>query len=745
MDIFLILSSVFLGLLVFGFLWGMFRSWKKSLIRFATLVIDIVIAIFCAPVIAKAILKKIAHGTTISIFGFSVDFSEFVQDLVGSDLVGDLAAAEEITNELATSLLNVAMNIVIFFLLFIVLWLISLIVYAIICAVMKHAGKKDKKEKKHESIWLRFVGGFVGVISMCVIFFAFAVPVFGAMNICDNFIEEKGKKASAYAASTSSGRPYYKDDKNIGMVETYVEKYSEVKAQYDKSIVGAFCNFTGMSALGGKAFGYLTEVSSGNLNFNFSNEFVAIIKTYNAYKDAFVANNFDISDNKSVDNLINVYDNITKSEIINRYLVDIVPTMAEKWCNDESFLGISHPMNNEFKPAVNQILNVFRVKNANRINSNIRVLFKLIKIANNNNFISTINGGSAEGENVIIEYFSGNKTLVKDMINTLSETEEFRNNLPGTFNEILKIFYDSMVGGENPIQDLTNEQVSAIKWNDEAENMQNVVNELMSFYGLIEDQNVDLTEELGTIGRVIDFSRRSQMLSESLRSFIVGYINSDKVDFGDPDRNSKIKTELISHIDKRWSYKDNPDFSFELTFKAIAETAKVVSDVVANVKDIDLNDFSNVLKDIVENEGSKDMILEIVDSELAENLIGSSDSAVVIKDVFVDFIKNSSSETIDKDIAAGEKIIDIIRSAENNESMGVNETQADAFVDAITGSDNMMNILQKSSDTEGDKLAGMASEVDEASKSNIKASAEKAFSEGKISEKNKDTILNFFK
>lgn len=751
MDVFLILSSVFLALLVFGFLWGMFRSWKKSLIRFGLLVVDVVIAIFCSPLIAKAVLKKIAHGTTISIFNFSIDFSDFINDLVGSDLAGDLAAAEGVTNELATALLNVVMNIAIFFVFFIALWLFSLIIYAIICAIIKHAGKSDKKEKKHESIWLRLVGGVVGVVSMCVIFFALAIPVFGAMDICNNFVEsEDHKKGHAYAAGLTNslvcGRPYYKEDGTIGSIETYIEKYSEVKTQYDKSIVGGFCNAMGLSALGGKAFGYLTEVSSGDLKVNFSSEVVSIIHTYNAYKDTFVANSFDITNNESVDKLINVYDNITKSEIINRYVVELLPTMAEKWSNDESFLGIKNPMDNEFKSVVNKLLNVFKVKNSNRINANIRVMFNLIKVANENDFISTMTEGSGAEGNVIVDYFSGNKTLVKGIISTLSETEEFRNNLPAVFNEILRVFYDSMVGGENPIKDLTDDQVAQIDWNAEAENMQSVVNELMAFYGMLETPNVDLTEELGTVGRVIDFSRKSQMLSDSLQSFMVGYINSDKVDFGDPDRNVKIKTELISHINKRWSYKENPDFSFEVTFKAIAETAKVVADIAANAQDIDLNDFSNVLKDIVGNEASKDMILEIVDGALADELIGSSDSAVVVKDIFVDFIKNSSQQTIEKDIAAGEKIIEIVKSAENNNGqMNIDANNADAFVEAIAGSDNMMNILQKASEIEGDKLAGMTAGIDENSSNNIKASAEKAYEAGKISEEYKNTILNLFK
>lgn len=756
MNIFLILSSVFLGLLIFGFLWGMLRSWRKSLLRFGILVIDLIIAIFCSPLIAKAIIKQVAHGTTITIFNFSFDFGDIINDLIGSNITGDMASVETVTNELATGLINVVMNIVVFFLLFIVLWLFSLIIYAIIWAIIKHAGgkgRKEKGEKKHESIWLRLVGGLVGTLSMCVIFFAFAVPVFGAMNICNNFVESEEKKGSAYAAGISSslicGRPYYKEDEKIGQIETYVEKYSEIKEQYDKSIVGGFCNAMGLSALGGKTFGYLTNVSAGDLKLNFSDELVAVIKTYNAYKDAFVVNQFDIKDNKSVDRLANVYDNLTGSEIINRYVVEILPTMSDKWSNGESFMGVNNPLaDSEFNPVVCKLLNVFSVKNSDRINTNVKVLFKLIKVANDpNHFIEAITSTAPEGENIVINYFSDNKTFVRDFINTLSETEEFRNNLPGVFNEVLKVLYDSMVGGVNPIQNLTNDQIAGINWTAEADNMQNVVNGLMEFYKLLEMPEVELAEELGTVGKVIDYARRSQILSESLKSFIVGYIDSENVKFSDDvETNTKIKNELKYHIEKRWSYEENPNFSFETTFRAIAETVKVVNNIASSIGDVSLKDFSNVLKDIVKDEGSKDAILEIVDSSLTDEFIGNNDSAVVIKDIFVDFIRNSSEETVDKDIAAGQKIVEVVKASENNSGLGLDDqVKSDAFVEAITGSDNMMNILKNSSENEGDKLSGMTSDIDEISSNNIKSSAEKLASEGKISESHKNIILNLFK
>ncbi len=747
-NIFIILSSVFIAFLIFGFLWGMFRSWKKSLIRFGILIVDFIIALFCAPPISKTIIKAITHGTTVSIFNINLDVSKMFQELVGADMAGDLVYAQDTTNELATAFINVVINLIVFLLAFIALWLISLIIYGIVFSIIKHSKKEENKEKKHENIGLRFIGGFVGLLSMCVIFFAFLIPVFGAMTICNNFIEEnsKSKKASAISPSSYiSGQLYYKEDEKIGTVETYIEKYNDVKTAYDKSIIGGFFNVFGLSKLGGTSFGYLTNVSAGELSVNFTNEAVYLISTYNAYKETFIANKFNIEDNKSVDRFISIYDNASKSVIAQNYIIDLVPVATENWLDEsgqKTFLGIKNPIPDDFKPIFNPLLNVFNARNFNKIDRNTRVLLNMVKIANNNNFISMVNNAGGK-ENSLVDYFCDNKTFFKDTILELSKTEEFRDNLPVTFNELLKKLYNLMVGGENPIPNLPKDQV--INWEFEANNIQSTMNDLMAFYKTAETTNGDaLIDELGRVGRIIDYARKSTMLSESYKQFIIGYLNSDKVNFG--EKNTEIKLEITTHIENKWSYKDNPNFSFESAFGAIAETYKVVKNLEANAESVNLNDLKTVLKDIVKDEESKTLILEVLNSNLTNETLGTSDSAVVVKDILLEFTEHSTEATIEQDIVAGQKVIEIVDASKNDGGqLNLTKDESDNFVESVTASNSIMNILEKSSTNketgQDDKLATMIGDIDSTSKANIVSSVN---NNTEISEKNKKILLNLF-
>lgn len=719
----------------------MLRSWKKSLVRLGILIVDVLIALFTAPAIASAIIKKIAHGTTISIFNFNIDFSKIIEGFVGDSLTGDIAAAQEITNELATALINVVVNLVLFFLMFIVLWLISLIIYGIVFAIIKHTGKKEGKEKKHENIGLRFVGGLIGAVSMCVICFALLVPVFGAMNVCNKFLDENSEdKAKAQVISPYlGGKLYYTENETIGQVETYIEKYSEYKEKYDKSIAGAFFNFTGISKLGGYSFSYLTNVSSGSLKLNVTDELVSIISTYNEYKKTFIENEFNIENNDSVDGLISIYDQATKSAIVNGYMVELLPTMAEKWSNGETFLGVKNPVGEEYAPVVNQLLKIFTVKNSNRINANIKVIFDVIKVANNNELLPVFRENRD-----LVEYLNGNTTLFKDLILTLSSTEELRNNLPVVLNELIKILYNSMVGGENPIEDLTTEQIQNIDWNFEAQNMQNIINELISLDKKIsnEEGKMNYADVLGSTGKIIDLSRRAA-LESSLKSFIVGFINSDNLDFG--EKTAEVKAELIKHINERWNYEENKTFSYETTFRAIGETAQIVSNIADKAANVTMDDFADVLEVIASNPESKEVIKDIIAGDVVNNLVGTNETSAAIKDVMVEFIDNANTDTIEKDVAAGQKIIDIVNASSNDKTIGLEGNEANEVVEALTGSSTAIGILDKAASGESENVAKIIGDLDSNSKAAIAQSFENAEINENLSAEQKERIINLFK
>lgn len=707
MNIFAIISSVFGVLLLFGFLIGVFRSWKKSLIRFAILIVDVVISLFVSPAIVKAVIKKVSNGTTLSIFNFNIDFSEIIENFVGGDMAKDIISAESTTNQLATSLINIVVNVVMFFVIFISLWLLSLIIYGIISLIVGHVRKKDGEEKTQQHVWQRLIGGFVGFISMCVIAFALLIPVFGAMNICNQFLKENSAEAVASARSNSSsyiaGNLYYTEDEKIGKVETYIEKYSAYKEKYDRSFVGGFFNITGIGKLGGISFKYLTTVSSGELNVNLTDEMVVAISTYNAYKETFVENDFDIANNTSVDRLISIYDNATRSKIISSYMVELIPTMAERWTSGEKFLGIASPITGEYEKVGNELFSVFKVKSSTRIDSNIKAILNLIKVANNNNLISAYRQTEAGASFDVTGYLSNENTLVKDVILTLSTTQEFRNSIPTIFNELLKILYDDVVGGENPIKDISSEEISQIDWNFEAENLQNIVNEIIGIYNVSSKatDNKTLIQELGNIGKLIDYSRQSKILSRSLKEFIIGYINSDKLNIG--ENSDKVKETLTKYIDEEW---DNEEFSFEDAFATIGEAAMVIIEI----KEATLDGLQSILDGVILNEDTQKIVLELMKSDIVENLVGTNENSAVVKEVLIEIISETNLGNLEKDIAAGEKIIDIVNSSNREEKL--KDDEAREIVETLAESKTIMGLLEKVADDESSHVSNIADKLD---------------------------------
>ena len=150
--------------------------------------------------------------------------------------------------------------------------ILSLIVYwiVILCLHIKNKKEGVKPEKTVSYWWLKVLGGGIGMIGSVMIAFVLLTPMFGVMNVCNKFVE-KGSNSAAVAASPNSyvcGELYYTEDKNIGQVEGYIEKYAEIKKTYDKSFIGGLFNFTGICKLGTSTFNYLTNVNPNGLKVN---------------------------------------------------------------------------------------------------------------------------------------------------------------------------------------------------------------------------------------------------------------------------------------------------------------------------------------------------------------------------------------------------------------------------------------------------------------------------------------------
>ena len=700
------LSGTIIGLLVIGFLIGVWRGWKKSLARFIALLVILLIALFLTPVISSAIINACTDGTTISIFGFTYDFQELVSSIAGSsEGLGDIVAADGTTTELAFALMNVAVNVVLFVAMFLVLSLLALFVHFIVFLVLRSKAKKNGTftAKKAAN---RLIGGGIGFFSMVIICFTFLIPVFGVMNICNTFItDEKGGESANASVLTSSSiqnylgaNLYYTEDENIGTVETYVETYAKIKENYDKSPMGAVFNSLGISKLGSISFNYLTSVKSGDLEVNVTNEIVSVIKVYNEYKETFVANKFDITNNNSVDGIISIYDVATTSKIVQSYIIELLPKLCENWSNGEAFLGIEPPVSGEMTQMFNHVLEIFKTDDINRISNNLKAVMGVVKVANNNNLISTIQAGDVD----VMEFLAGNETLVKDAVLQLSTTPELRSNLPIIINDALAIGYKSVVGEDASFSggNLTSEEIAAINWNSEAEVFQKLVNTLLSVFENLQDDGSasessnQMLNELSSIGEAIDLSRNSVILSDPMKEFITGFINTENVSLS-----LDIKSQINGNINNYWA---SETYSFKAMFKTLQETASLVDKMTSDPENVTLENIKDTLVTVAGSQEMKDSIKDLIGSDIVDELVPEEykETASAVTEMFGTFIDEITPEKIEQDIAAADEIINIINVSQNhggNLSLGETEEEkkqaANNLVETIANSSAVMAVV----------------------------------------------------
>jgi len=716
MNIFVVISGAFILLLGLGFLIGFFRGWCKSLIRLGILVGLFLLVFFVVPLISNLVVGNIEMGTEFNVLGISFDISDILVDYIGSDL--DKVAGT--TTALLTTIVNVALNLILFIGIFLVLDILSYIIYLIVTLIIKFAGREDRQEvavksennagenandsqttqtvaistatTHKQNIWLKILGGFEGLLGSVILCLIILTPVFGVMNVLDKTIEDTPVAENVAGAISGSnficGDLYYTEDENVGEIESVIEEYAILKEKYNSSLIGFTLKYTGINSLGKVLFNRLATVKVDDKEVNFTDECSVIIETYSIYKESFLKDEFNIVESDSIQNIENLYSKATESIFVKSYVEDLVPTIAQKWSDNETFVNIENPIPEEYRVVGNDLLKVFAsARSFNNIDNNLRTILKIAKNAHSQGIIQSV----VNGED-IMSLLSNNNTIVKDVIVELSSTYEFRNNLPNALNNALVVIYNIIVGDGKFTYTPADTQETISDYNSEAEQIQNIVNEILSIYNNLDSfkgDSVDsIISELGSFGRAIDASRKSKILSNSLKEFIINFISSDKINFG--ESSDSIKETLIGYINDKWDINENPDFSFETTFKAIGETAKVANDVLKNIENVTIDDLSNVLQSVVANNDVKEILADVIKEEVIKEFVGESPEAEVLTDILDSVIEYATPETVEKDMQAVQSVIDVISKGEDLE---LTEEKSKEIIESIGQSDSIMSMI----------------------------------------------------
>ena len=691
MNIMTIISLSLGGLLIVGFLLGFWRSWQKSIVRFGFIILSFILALVFSSKLSKLLMSKYVSGLVVSIFGLTLDFEE-----IAGSVAGELLSEGSALTNFATALLNIAIKLVAFLLIFVVLFVVTLMIYYIISAIMSVHRKRKSVGDEKIRVWERFIGSGIGIISTLVLCMVLFTPVFGVMNVCDKFLkEDTSAVASAYNETSFVAGKFYTENEKIGKVEGYLEKYDKIRNDYKKSFAGVILKYTGTDAVGKVIFNNITTVKQNGMTVNFTDECVNIVNVYNIYKENFVKDKFDLSTEKSVTALQRIYNISKDSEVLRSFVVELVPKMSTNWTTGKDFLGMELPVTGDSKELIIEILGVFDTSDFNVLDRNIGVMFNAINVANKHEVIAAINGGSSMMDVIDRDGF------VKDEINTLATTPEFKRTLPNVMTTVVKQAYQKKLGdpGTKLDQEFTQEKIAEIVWADEAELTQTMVSRMFKFF-----DSEKLIDNLSDFGVVIDSARKSKVLSKPVKVLMIDYIDAKVNDLG------ASKQVLLTAINNEW---DNPNYRYEDLFTTIEITAKVAKDSDS----MEMTDLKDSIQSLIKNDTTgkvKDTIKSAVNNGALDSLVEDDKKSEIYKDLLFSVLDETDETSVDQDLQAAQVIVDIMNSPESSgnsvlDNYGNDETtdedKAEIVVGTLISSDAVMNVL----DNEADK--GSSSEV----------------------------------
>lgn len=322
MSFLLIFSAVFLLCCLIGFLFGLMRGWKRSLVRFGVVLLSAILAfVFASSISASVMNTPLSEAPDMAqeIFS-SVPFEEdtpikeAVFLLIGEDeSIGQLlAATPSLTNFIAgvpEALLSALLFVPLFLIIKLLLWIPSAIITAFFL------------RKKSRRLIGGAIGALQGVLCACVIL----VPVFGCMTTLDAVVSAVPEQSenTIYLEINALDEQYYQPLKKD-------PTYSVMKALGIKSLCGSV--FNGLATVK-NTDGSKTEV------FNDLNKTLPAVVQLARFKEL----NIEDLGEKDVELFRSLSVTIGDAPLIVNTASELLSGLANTLLDGKSFMGIEPP------------------------------------------------------------------------------------------------------------------------------------------------------------------------------------------------------------------------------------------------------------------------------------------------------------------------------------------------------------------------------------------------------------------
>lgn len=756
--------SLFLVCIILGFLFGWFRGFSKSLVRFIIVLAVTVLAFFVVPSITTAVLKMDISKLNINIGGVSaVTLGDLIIDLIEQvPIVQDLIESSPTLASVITLVPQMLANVVLFIAFFFIFKWFSMIIYWIIAGIFFSKKKMGDKDRH------KFVGAVIGTVQGFLVAIVLMVPIFGVVETSRPMVE--AIRAEQAAASTSenteesaSGFTYTvneegssetpggegsgetpggegssetpggggsggtseeeKNNKNIKQtVYDVTDETGKYVDAFDKVWIVKVMKALKIQDLSVSMFDNLTTVKDRDLEVSLRNEVKVVASAYPGLS-GLIYGDADVENAETYDNVKESFDKLYASPVLSGVVSELVPKAATRWSDtslaeeDRKFCGIAKP---DFGDAATNrvfdalLLNLATQEDSEELKKDIDTSIDVMKLCCTSGIVTAV---KHNGDLMEVLLKDTNENLVSNIIDLSLNSSTLKECLPDIINLAMSKVYTALNITDAPEihGNLTTEE-----WQTEKLVLQNVFNNVLRLYdginkGTKEGKNALDCLDFAALGRAFDGLRNSKLLSEGSLSIMTKLMDSDFVVGADV-------TIMASFKEKMTAVWNDPTVKMEDTFVAVQNALVLAKDLKNAEAEITPDNIGEIINGLKDNETLKGTVNEILNNEETMKNLGLDETtAGVVKETISSVINHEYSaeagEDIQKDINAISEVYNVANKVMSSQTeVTLEKTDTDKLVESIANSTVIKENLTKS----GSKVGNLDfTKLDAGTKTNL--------------------------
>lgn len=734
--------SLFLVCIILGFVFGWFRGFSKSLVRFIIVLAVTVLAFFVVPSITTAVLKMDISKLNINIGGVSaVTLGDLIIDLIEQvPIVQDLIESSPTLASVITLVPQMLANVVLFIAFFFIFKWFSMIIYWIIAGIFFSKKKMGDKDRH------KFVGAVIGTVQGFLVAIVLMVPIFGVVETSRPMVE--AIRAEQTTASTSentgesaSGFTYTvneegssetpggegssetpggssetpggegsggtsEEEKNNKDIKQTVYDVTDETGKYvdafDKVWIVKVMKALKIQDLSVSMFDNLTTVKDRDLEVSLRNEVKVVASAYPGLS-GLIYGDADIENAETYDNVKESFDKLYASPVLSGVVSELVPKAATRWSDtslaeeDRKFCGIAKP---DFGDAATNrvfdalLLNLATQEDSEELKKDIDTSIDVMKLCCTSGIVTAV---KHNGDLMEVLLKDTNKNLVSNIIDLSLNSSTLKECLPDIINLAMSKVYTALNITDAPE---INGNLTVEEWQTEKLVLQNVFNNVLRLYdginkGTKEGKNALDCLDFAALGRAFDGLRSSKLLSEGSLSIMTKLMDSDFVVGADV-------TIMASFKEKMTAVWNDPTVKMEDTFVAVQNALVLAKDLKNAETEITPDNIGEIINGLKDNETLKGTVNEILNNEETMKKLGLDETtAGVVKETISSVINHEYSaeagEDIQKDINAISEVYNVANKVMSSQTeVTLEKTDTDKLVESIANSTVIKENLTKS-------------------------------------------------